>query len=70
MFVKSKPCIMPACVMNYLSKHTACLHARYEVHMVVIVKVYHLLECDGMYSGMSSAFQENLLAGSSFMVEV
>jgi hypothetical protein len=51
-------------------KSKACLHARYEVHVAVIVKVYHLLVCDNVYSCMSSAFQKNLLDGSSFMVEV
>jgi hypothetical protein len=66
MFVKSKACIMPVSVMNDLFKHTACLRAKY-VHTAVIVKVYYLLGCDDSYSGMSSAFHKNLLAGSSFM---
>jgi hypothetical protein len=44
---------MPVCVMNDRFKLTACLHARSEVHMAVIVKLYYLLGCDDVCSGMS-----------------
>lgn len=44
---------MPVCVMNDLFSHAACLHARSEVHVAMIVKFYCLLGCDDMFSGMS-----------------